>query len=471
MTYSVPILTPKLQNVVDEVRQQTQAPPELIISSLLGAISLAVQHRCRVQQKPGLEGPASLYLLTICNSGERKTAVQKLLFRPFFEAQSDDDEVRKSKMKKFKTDYAVWNEKRKALQKKMHAAISKGQDSTDIETELCNLYGAQPNVEKPTRLIYTDTTHEALLQGLHENGKSAALLHDEFGQFAQGYMSRQLPLLNTLWSGGDYTVDRKKTDSFVLKGANLTCFLQAQPGVWYKFLEEKGEEIRNNGFLSRALICFPISTQGTRHENANTQLDTSHLDWFYDRCRRNLEKRDVQVFRFSPEAERNYYVFKNFCEQQINPGGIYHAASDFASKAPENLARICAVMQAFLGDDQNVITAEIFDCGLALINYYSEQFLAQTTPLANCSQLEQDLRELSDWIVYQLRKLSAISISCSHIMQYGPNRIRKKDKLMNLLYILQSRNVIFISKINKTLWIGCNWNNITPPPTQPHRYL
>ena len=163
MTYSVPILTPKLQNVVDEVRQQTQAPPELIISSLLGAISLAVQHRCRVQQKPGLEGPASLYLLTICNSGERKTAVQKLLFRPFFEAQSDDDEVRKSKMKKFKTDYAVWNEKRKALQKKMHAAISKGQDSTDIETELCNLYGAQPKYIITVNILMAHTQIQVIL--------------------------------------------------------------------------------------------------------------------------------------------------------------------------------------------------------------------------------------------------------------------------------------------------------------------
>jgi len=276
------------------------------------------------------------------------------------------------------------------------------------------------SAEKPKRLIYTDTTPEALMQGLHENGKSAALVHDEFGLFAQGHMGRQLPFLNTLWSGDDFFVDRKKTDCFVLKGASLTCFLQAQPGVWFKFLDEKGEEARNNGFLSRALICYPNSTQGTRFENTISQPATSNLTWFYDRCRRSLEKENAQVFRFSPETQLRYIEIKNWFENQINTGYIYHAARDFASKAPEHLARICAVMQAFLGEDQDEITSEVFDCALGLVNYYGNQFLKHITEIRNHLQIDVDLLELSSWIRFELERRKILHLSYSHITAIWP---------------------------------------------------
>jgi len=422
MTHFIPVLPPRLQYVVDEVWQHTQAPHELIISSLLGAMSLAVQHRCRAQQKPGLEGPASLYLLTICESGERKTAVQKLLFRPFQDVQSGNDGARESRIKKFETDHAVWIERYKALQKKLRSAISKGENISDIESDLSKLINCKAkSLKNQKRLIYTDTTPEALMQGLHENGKSAALVHDEFGLFAQGHMGRQLPFLNTLWSGDDFFVDRKKTDCFVLKGASLTCFLQAQPGVWFKFLDEKGEEARNNGFLSRALICYPNSTQGTRFENTISQPATSNLTWFYDRCRRSLEKENAQVFRFSPETQLRYIEIKNWFENQINTGYIYHAARDFASKAPEHLARICAV-------DAGVSWLKIrmrshrrfLIVALGLVNYYGNQFLKHITEIRNHLQIDVDLLELSSWIRFELERRKILHLSYSHITAIWP---------------------------------------------------
>ena len=63
------------RHAVDEVRDYVQAPIPMIISSALGAASIAVQGHYDVKRDDGLTGPVSLFLWVVADSGERKTTV------------------------------------------------------------------------------------------------------------------------------------------------------------------------------------------------------------------------------------------------------------------------------------------------------------------------------------------------------------------------------------------------------------
>lgn len=78
-------LPPLIRGAVEEAIAVTQAPNALIVSSALAAASLAVQTKFDVRRYNGLVSPCSLFFITIAESGERKTTVDKFFFSPFLE--------------------------------------------------------------------------------------------------------------------------------------------------------------------------------------------------------------------------------------------------------------------------------------------------------------------------------------------------------------------------------------------------
>ncbi|MBS1207824.1 MAG: hypothetical protein H6R19_222 [Proteobacteria bacterium] len=88
LPFPVEALPPTLRAAVEEASIVTQAPLALIASSALAAASLAVQAKYDVKRYDDLVSPCSLYVITIAESGERKTTVDRLFMTPFeqFEA-------------------------------------------------------------------------------------------------------------------------------------------------------------------------------------------------------------------------------------------------------------------------------------------------------------------------------------------------------------------------------------------------
>jgi putative DNA primase/helicase len=60
-------------DAVEEVSRYVQAPLPLVASSALASVSLATQAHVDAQRDEKLQGPTSLYMLTIAASGERKS--------------------------------------------------------------------------------------------------------------------------------------------------------------------------------------------------------------------------------------------------------------------------------------------------------------------------------------------------------------------------------------------------------------
>lgn len=100
--YPLNDLPPKMRAAAEEVISLTLAPPAMVGSAALAAASLAVQAKFDVERMSGLISPCSLYLITLAESGERKTTVDRLLFSEFaefearFENQARDNQLQTS---------------------------------------------------------------------------------------------------------------------------------------------------------------------------------------------------------------------------------------------------------------------------------------------------------------------------------------------------------------------------------------
>lgn len=428
---------------VIDVANQLQAPIELVTSVALAAASAAVQHNCSVQRKPGLGGPTSLFILVICDSGERKSAVQRLIFKGINDLQSVWQHAASEEAERFKVEHALWSEKARLARAALERATRKNGALDETENRFRDILIAEPKPTKARRIVYVDTTPEALLSGMNQSGNSAVLLHDEFGQFSDGPMGNRLPLLNSLWSGMDATVDRKTSDSFVLKDARLTFLCQAQPAVFERFIAKQGQLVRGNGFLARTLLGFPLSRQGQRVETY--EVVCPKLDWFYERCKALLSRSELRVLRFSQAAQARWHDIAVFYEQHMQPGGSFCDLRDFASKAAENIARVAAVLHAFETDDSDEIPDEALVAAINLMSWHGQQFqwlINSTNPLI---EKQRRIDELYNWIASTMMSRNWGGLYCSYLMQYGPNFARKKAVMHEILdSLVQSGRILIV---------------------------
>ena len=79
--YPVAALPGQLRQAIMEVQQFVQAPMGLVACSAMAAISMVVQPHVDIARDKRLCGPTSLYLLTIADSNERKSTVDRLFTR------------------------------------------------------------------------------------------------------------------------------------------------------------------------------------------------------------------------------------------------------------------------------------------------------------------------------------------------------------------------------------------------------
>lgn len=104
-----------IRQTILDINERTQAPIELISSSVIGAISLACQNTINIKLNESVTAPVSLFLFVIANSGERKTTVDRMVLSPFYQHDAyllrQADEQRKI----FEVETKIWNAKEKAI--------------------------------------------------------------------------------------------------------------------------------------------------------------------------------------------------------------------------------------------------------------------------------------------------------------------------------------------------------------------
>lgn len=206
-------------------------------ASALGAVSLVCQNLIDVCRLNTLRG-RSLFFLTLAESGERKTAVDKLLMKPCTSRRCSYIPDTKVNWLSGKQGRAFKGSE-KALLSKLNKELRKGADESETLRQLEVLQ--KNSAEEPVRykFIFNDATTAAIKNQLCGKWRSVGIMSDEAGIIFDGYTLSELPFINKMWDGSVLSVDRKNEPEQMIENARMTLSLMVQPGLFDRYMERK----------------------------------------------------------------------------------------------------------------------------------------------------------------------------------------------------------------------------------------
>jgi len=467
--YPIDALPNLLRCAVEEVIRFTQAPIPLAACSALAATSLACQAHVDVERASILTGPSSLFLLSIADSGERKSSCDGYFTSAIKQFQSEQESLAEPVLKEYSAKLIIWEAKIGGVKDKIRSLTKANKATLDQEKQLLSLEDEKPVKPKVPRLLYSDATPEALKWNLAKVWPSGGILSSEAGVvFGSHGMKKDslvsnLATLNQLWDGDDIATDRRSSESFTVRNVRLTIALQVQEATLLNFFNQSGDLARGTGFLARFLLAWPNSTQGTRFFNEPADGSPA-LDEFNERISSILNKPPMvnsddslspTMLALSPDAKKAWVTFHDAIESELNQRGELYKIRDIASKIADNAARISALFQYFESGDEQSIQAETFINASRIAAWHlreSQRFLndALSTKASLTILLE-------NWIIDYCNKNKTSSVTRREIQRnVNPNALRDGNKLNAALdELVQSQRVRTITK-GKSSYIEIN---------------
>ena len=385
-------------------------------------------------------GPVSLSLLTIAESGDRKSTVEGF----FTKGIKEFDKIKLKEKQENLKKYALQLRMHKEMEKVIEASIDVDTEEkrNQIIEELIAHEKKKPAKPKSPILLCEDITVESLLSDLSENTPNAFIFTSEGGVVFKGRGLSNTSVINSLWSGSDVRVNRKVEGPTMVKDPRLTIHIMSQSSAFKEYIKKSTDDIVGNGFTARLLFCAPPSTCGSRFTNG-IKLSSDNIDTFNQRVvelltgSAKLEDYTVKkTLSFSDKAKDIWLDVCNDIEIKQGPTGFYHNAIGHASKLMENISRVAALLHCFeQALDDDISTATLLDA-INVVAYYSAQYMkAFTAP----PKYVVDADALYVWFcgyansgVRYLRK--------NTILQIGPAGLRKIAHLDAALSYLKSWN-------------------------------
>ncbi len=188
LSYPVQSFPPVLRNVIQSLHNNSQIPVELIGNVVLAAISLSCQSLIEViQPHTNMAEPCSLYLMTIAESGEGKTTINKQVMKPCYAFASSLIEQYEQHIADYKHQFKLWKIRQQALESNLRQAIRKGYTGENEEQAINKHAENEPQRPFRPNFIYEDTTLKALVEGLSEHPE-AGFISDEAITFFRSYL-------------------------------------------------------------------------------------------------------------------------------------------------------------------------------------------------------------------------------------------------------------------------------------------
>ena len=454
--YPLEALPAAIRAAVEEGEACTKAPLPLVASAAMAALSLVAQPLANVRRAAMLDGPCSLFLLTINDSGERKSSVEGLFMAPIRQWEKDMAKDMRPELKRYQGALKAWQAKGAGIAERIKGLAKANKDTDQAEEELAEHALGMPLPPRVPRLIYQDATPEALAWSLANGWPVGGIVSAEagtvFGGHAMGKDSiiRALSQLNQLWDAAPLRVDRRTSESFAVNGARVSLSLMIQEPTFRDFLEKSGTLARGSGFLARFLLAWPESTQGTRFysdppagtpalSGFNARLSallTYPLPLDEDDC---LSPPELSLDR---DAHASWIAFHDAIEGDLGEGGELRLVRDVASKTADNAARLACLFHLFEHGPVGSIGRDHFDRASRIVAWHlseSRRFfgeIALPPELLNAARLDS-------WLLAYARREGTTSLSIRDAQRLGPlrDKLRLAEALTTLSELDRARVV------------------------------
>lgn len=377
-------------SAVEEAAKAHQVYYPMVIQSALGALSVACQNHVVVKRPDNLSThPISLNLLTIAESGARKTTIEDVMFSPIREKEHELLEVYREERASYSNELSIWTIKYKALNRILAKQVEKGENTENIENKIRAAQQIQPMKPMKPSFIFEDTSRSALFKSMKEGLPMGLLLSSEADHVLNGMAFQDNSAMNSLWSGSDVKINRSTAEDITLKNCRLTVALQIQPAAFDNFMKKRGAKAHGTGLLARFLtVRVPVHVVPRKfshsfgshcvrafHEKVESLLNTG-IEFL------KSGRTDYEVLMFDDYARLAWRELSEDIEYEQMPGRRLVNAKDFASKMMENISRIAALLHLCDRYDEknNEINLETFQFAANLCLHYADTFKNEFVP-------------------------------------------------------------------------------------------
>lgn len=443
--YPVKALGKVLSGAVHAIVDTVQCPEAIAAQAVLASAALAVQaHVDVVHPATRDRHPASLFLVTVAASGERKSAADRIALDPIRLREADLHV-------QYDRDKLTYENGRDAYQRARDAILRKNKgDRAEAQKQLAAL--GPPPAPPLTPLL---TVPEPTLEGLHKlmsgGEPSMGLFSDEGGSFIGGYsMSDEARLrtgagLSSFWDGTPVRRVRGGDGVSILKGRRLSLHVMVQPGIAEGLLADP--MLQQQGLPSRLLVAAPPSIAGTRMQKRRKPQTETNLKKYCTAMLNLLRKEQRRAsaanpelnpppIQLSPEAHKLWIAFADECETELAVGQRLEPVRAFANKLAEQALRLAAVLELMDNPAATEIHAATFERAATLARYYAGEALRLFEHGSSSIELQR-AEKILNWLH---EKWGKPAVGLTHIYQLGPNSIRDTKLAREAMKILEDHH-------------------------------
>lgn len=446
--YPLDALPKSIGAAVEEVLGFTKAPVVLVASSALASLSLATQAQVDIKRAEKLTGPTGLFLLSIANSGERKSTCDGFFSKSIQAYEQEQAELAKPLLKDYAAAVSAWNAEREGVLSAIKDAGKKGNPVDELRDSLTQIEHDKPEPPRIPKLIRGDETPENLAYVLAKEWPAGGVISSEAGVVLGAHgmgkdsIMRNLGLLNILWDGGELSVGRRSSESFTVRGARLTVALQVQEATLRSFFDRSGGLARGTGFFARFLVAWPESTQGYR-PFTDPPENWPKLEAFHRRITEILNilapidaegALNPVMLTFTPEAKTAWVAFHDALESELCSGGELYDVRDIASKTADNAARLAALFHVFEHGFDSAVAYDSFESASRIAAWHLHEARRFFGELALPVELANAVR-LDNWLLDNCKRQHTDCVPRRELQRMGP--VRDKEPLKNALKELE----------------------------------
>lgn len=387
-----------VENVAESIQVSVDMPAMMIPP--IATVSAAKKHALRVTAD-WIENTA-LWSFVTAESGERKSAVFRVLMEPLVAWERDARAVAREEIARHDSELQLLRMRVKAEREKL---IKKG-TAPELDGLTCELNELERNEPGMPIVYVSDATGEAIEGLLASNNERLLIAAAESDPLdvAMGRYSRSVPNFGAWLAGhaGDpHKSARRTRDGDDLVAPSLSVLIMVQPrALHHLFANEQAHE---KGFVARGFYSLPKSRMGYRSpEVAATDVEL-HRQWSMT-LRRLLDTPIPDAaaeVRLAPDARERFLEFVQDNERMLAPHRRSEALISWYSKLPGGIARLAFSMHV-LGIASGTATSdeiplETIEAALSWSPYLEAHFAAILAEVAE-EPAALTARRLLSWI-------------------------------------------------------------------------
>lgn len=387
-TYPWESLPQTIRGAVIQICKNDRLPVPIAAQAALSAVSLACQDLIWVDRGIGSDEKSvcSLFLLTVADSGSRKSRADQIVVKPIEAYDSvkrkefaDEDAAAVSRLSELQRRIREYEKIAGRLLGRSKTVESSGKENAEelarkaeerlaeVEGELADLRMQVAEFRAPhlRRVLYSKISIRQLEQNLALNWPAAGLFSDEAAGILNSKGESDMSSLDRLWDGGAIdVVGRTSRETFHVSDPRLTLSLMVQPIVFERFLKRKGELATGIGLMARVLLSRPDTPYGKRKFQRAESRSTVWIDQFNKRVEELLsyshadidERRHSRtILHFEPDAQKHWVEIFDNVEKKMAEGGDLENEREFANRYGEHVARLSALFYFFeCGEINNI---------------------------------------------------------------------------------------------------------------------